>query len=419
MQQAPMTPTERAFRLDQADPAPAAGKFHLPGGRAYLMGNSLGPLLRDSEADLLKAIESWKQQGIDGWTAGDPPWFTMAEELGALAARLVGAEATDVVVTNSTTVNLHQLLCTLLELRPGRTAVLADALAFPSDAYALQSHLRLRGLDPRTHLRLVPPGGDGLLDESQIIERMQPDVAMIVLPVVVYSTGQLLDVSRLTREARRREILIGWDCSHSIGAIPHALRELDADFAFWCGYKYLNGGPGSAGGLFLNRKHHHRPPGLAGWFSSDKARQFEMTRELLPAAGAGRLQIGSPNILSMVPLRASMQLLLDVGIETLRRRSLRLTDFMIEVLVESGLTRPDDPERLELVTPLEHPRRGGHLTLRHRHARQLCEGLKRRGVVVDFRNPDLIRAAPAPLYNTYGDCQRLVESLRQARSELR
>ncbi|MBC8103249.1 MAG: aminotransferase class V-fold PLP-dependent enzyme, partial [Cytophagales bacterium] len=227
------------------------------------------------------------------------------------------------------------------------------------------------------------------------------------LPAVVYTSGQLLPMESVTREARRRGIVIGWDCSHSIGAVPHALEDWGADFAFWCHYKYLNAGPGAVGGLFLNRRHHGRSPGLAGWFSSRKDRQFDMAHTLVPAEDAGALQIGTPHILSLAPLSGSLDVHHEAGSERLRTKSLALTDFLRRVV-----TAELSPFGVGFATPVEEERRGGHLALLHPAAAALSRALRREGVVPDFRPPNLIRLAPVALYTSFEDCWEAVRRLR-------
>ena len=231
----PTSPAER----DARDPlARFRSRFYVRPGTTYLDGNSLGLASRDAEAAVLAALDAWKANGIDGWLAAERPWFELGEQLGALQADLVGASPSEVVVTGSTTVNLHALVATFYRPSGKRSKILADALNFPSDIYALASQLRLRGLDPAEHLVLAP-SRDGLtLDEDDVIERMTDDVALVLLPIVLYRSGQLLDVERLTRAARERGIPIGWDGSHSVGVVPHRLHEWGADFAVWCSYKY-------------------------------------------------------------------------------------------------------------------------------------------------------------------------------------
>ncbi len=389
------------------DPAPFRDHFYLPDGLIYLDGNSLGPLSVEAERSLVALLSTWKRYGVEGWTTGEMPWFTLAEDLAGLVAPLVGAGADEVIVANSTTVNLHQLLATLYTPTPSRKSLLADALAFPSDIYALRSQILLRGGDPDIELALVP-ARNGLLEEQDIVARMTDEVQIALLPAVVYTTGQALDLRYLTAEAHRRGIIIGFDCSHSIGAVPHAFDSDGVDFAFWCHYKYLNAGPGATGGLYLNRNHFGKSPGLAGWFSSSKAHQFDMSHSLIPADHAGALQIGTPNILSMAPLKGALELFHLAGLESLRTRSLALTQYLME-LVDEELTA----DGVQIVTPREPSRRGGHVALRHPEAMRLSKALRMHGVVPDFRPPDIVRFAPAPLYNTFEECREAISRLKQ------
>jgi kynureninase len=344
-------------------------------------------------------LEQWKALAVEGWTAADPDWFTLAERVGAMTAELIGARADEVVIANSTTVNQHQLLATLFDPAAERRVVLADELNFASDIYALRSHLSLRGLDQNAALVLARSRDSVTLDEDDLIAAMTPDVQLALFPAVLYRSGQLLDLERLTREAHRRDILIGFDCSHSIGAVPHALDRWGVDFAFWCSYKYLNGGPGAAAGLYLNARHHGRAPGLAGWFGHRKETQFRLELDFEPAAHAGALQIGTPNILSIAPLVGTLPVFREAVMERLRRKSLQLTEYLIRLadhaLSEFGVT---------IVTPRQGERRGGHVALRHPAARALGQALRAQGVVPDFRPPDILRLAPAPLYVGFVDC---------------
>ena len=237
---------------------------------------------------------------------------------------------------------------------------------------------------------------------------MDDDVAVATFPAVVFTTGQLLDMLRLAAAARERGLAIGFDCSHSIGAAEHRLSEWGVDFAVWCTYKYLNAGPGATGGLYLNRRHHGAAPGLAGWFSSDKARQFDMASALTHAAHAGALQIGTPNILSMAPLLGSLKLLEEAGIERLRRKSLAQTRFLMDLAAELV-----EEHGFSFANPTCDERRGGHVALVHPEAFRICRALKSEGVVPDFRPPDIIRLAPSPLYTTFEECREAMLRLRR------
>lgn len=397
---------EHALHLDAADElAPFRQEFHL-GESIYLDGNSLGLLSRRAEKTLSEALDGWKERGIAGWTEGRRPWFYMAEEVGAMTAPLVGASPEEVVAAGSTTVNVHQLLATFYRPEGRRTKILATQLDFPSDIHALDSQLRLRGLDPEKHLVRVGSRDGRTIEEEDIVTAMTDDVALVFLPTALYRSGQLLDAERLTGAARERGIPIGFDAAHSVGAVPHFLPAWGVDFAVWCGYKYLNGGPGAAAGLYVNRRHFGCRPGLAGWFGSRKDRQFDMEHDLLPAESAGAYQIGTPNILSLAPLLGSLELFAEAGIERVRQKSLGLTRYLME-RVEERL----DGMGFGIGTPREDHRRGGHVALEHEEAARICEALKASGVVPDFRAPNVIRLAPVALYASYHDVWQTVDTL--------
>jgi kynureninase len=252
------------------------------------------------------------------------------------------------------------------------------------------------------------PSRDGFnLNASDIIAAMTEDVQIAVLPAVLYASGQLLDIASLTAEAHRRGILLGCDCSHSIGAVPHHLNDWNVDFAFWCNYKYLNGGPGATGGLYLNRNHFSRLPGLAGWFGCRKEAQFDMSPIMEPAEGAGRLQIGTPNILSMAPLLGSLEMIEEAGIERMRAKSLALTAYLMQ-LIETEC----ESFGFTFANPREEDRRGGHVALVHPEAVRTCKALKAVNVIPDYRPPHIVRLAPIALYTSFMDCYEAVRRLR-------
>ena len=258
------TSLEYAKTLDAADKLAAfRDEFYLTKEMIYMDGNSLGLLSKRAEKSLLDLLNSWKTLGIDGWTEGDNPWFYLSESVGEKMAHLVGGLKNEVIATGSTTTNLHQLVATFYKPSGNKTKILADELNFPSDIYALKSQLTLKGYDPEEHLVQVKSADGRFLSEEAIIEAMTEDIALIVLPGVLYRSGQVLDMERLTAAAQERGIPIGFDLCHSIGAVEHSLHDWGVDFAFWCTYKHLNGGPGSVGGLFVHEKHFGTAPGLA------------------------------------------------------------------------------------------------------------------------------------------------------------
>ena len=398
---------EEAKALDAQDTlARFRERFYLPSNAIYFDGNSLGLLSKDSEAAVQKALAEWRDLAVLGWTQTQPAWMRLAETLSHKLAPLVGAEPDEVLVANSTTVNLHQLLSTLYNPRAERNQILTDSLIFPSTAYALKSHLALHGLDPAATLVVIEGSEKHTLEEGDIIAQMRGGVGMVLLSGVLYKSGQLLDMEHLTATAHERGILIGFDCAHSIGSVPHQFDTWGVDFAFWCHYKHINGGPGAVGGLYLNRRHFQRAPGLAGWFGSRPDRQFEMSLEFDHAVGASGLQIGTPAILSMAPLAGSLQIFEEAGIENIRRKSLGLSSYFRKITetfaAEFGL---------RCITPSEDNRRGGHATYEHPRAAQILDALGRVGIVIDFRPPNLIRFAPTALYNTFEECYRVANAL--------
>lgn len=401
---------ERAEALDRRDPLRAfRDRFYVRTDRIYLDGNSLGLASRDAEAAVLAAIEDWKLRAIDGWTTGERPWFYLAEELGAMQAELMGARPEEIVVTGSTTVNLHALVATFYQPTPARHKLLADVLNFPSDIYALQSQVRLRGEDPARSLVLVASRDGRTIEEDDLIAAMTDEVALAVLPAVLYRSGQWLDVPRLTRAARERGILVGFDCSHSAGAVPHQLHDWEVDFAFWCNYKYLNGGPGAVGSLFVHERNFWRRPGLAGWFGNRKETQFDLALEFDPAATAGAWQIGTPPVLGAAALSGSLKMFAEAGIEAVRAKSLAQTSYFIEL---ANAILADEPYGFTVGTPRAPERRGGHVALEHPDAVRICKALKARGIVPDFRYPNVIRLAPIPFYTTYAELWQTIQTIK-------
>lgn len=399
---------EFARKLDQEDDINHyRQEFYIPANTIYMDGNSLGLLSRRAELAVLNLLDSWKNFGIDGWTKGEHPWFHLSEKLGEMCAPLIGAMPEEVIITGSTTTNLHQLIATFYKPQGKKTKIVVDELNFPSDLYAVSSQLSLHGKSPEEDIVMVK-GKDGLLLEEDIIEAMTEEVAMIVLPSVLYRSGQILNIKKLTDEAHKRDILIGFDLCHSIGAIPHFLDEWGVDFAFWCTYKHLNGGPGSVGGLYTNQKHLGKSPGLAGWFGSRKEKQFDLEIFMTPAGQAGSFQIGTPHILSAAPLLGSLEIFGEVGIHKIRSKSEQLTEFM-RILIENELSNFE----FTIITPSEREQRGGHLFLMHKEAARICKALKSRNIIPDYRPPNGIRLAPVALYNTFEEVWKTVNILKE------
>jgi kynureninase len=404
------TSEDYAHILDLEDPlAKFRERFYVPEKTIYVDGNSLGLLSADSERSIHRVLDEWKTLGIKGWLEAKPPWFYFAEELGSMCARLVGAEAEEVVATGTTTVNIHSLANTFYQPEGNRKKILADELTFPTDIYALRSVVRLRGMNPHRDLVLVPGEEGRFLNEDQITEMMNNNVALVFLPSVLYRSGQLLDMQQLTKEAHKRGIPIGFDCSHSVGVVPHHFDKWDVDFALWCSYKYLNGGPGGTAFVYVNKDHFDREPALAGWFGYVKEKQFDLCISFEHSKSAGGWQISSPPILSSAPLEGALKIILEAGIDAIREKSLKLTSYLI-YLIDKLLSR--NPYDFTIGTPRELERRGGHVSVEHTEGMRISEALRAKGVVSDFRPPNVIRIAPIPLYNTYHEVWEIVQHLK-------
>jgi kynureninase len=403
---------KRALEMDEQDLlAVFKNRFYTSEDSLYMDGNSLGLCSKDAEDSVSRVMGEWREKAIGGWLEGNPPWFELSEHAGAKAAKIVGAEPDEVILAGTTTTNLHTLVATFYHPDRDRYKILADPLNFPSDLYAIKSQVALRGLDPKDALIMPTAVSDRYLDEDEIVAKMDDGVCLILLPSVLYRSGQLLDMKFLTREANLRNIPIGFDCSHSAGVIPHRFDKWGVDFAFWCSYKYLNGGPGSTAYLYVNKRHFGKVPALAGWFGCDKSRQFDMDPVFYPARTAGAWQISTPSIISSAAAEGGLQTVLDAGIDRIREKSLRLTGFFME-LVDKYLS--DSPYGFEVGNPREDHRRGGHVALEHpEEALRINEALKERNVIPDFRPPNVIRIAPVPLYTSFHDVWRVASHLKE------
>ena len=371
--------------------------FALPEG-IYLDGNSLGLMPHSAREAVLRRLGEWQTRAVSSWD----DWFGLAESLSPAVARLLGAFPREVIATGSITANLHALLSTLYRPSGVRRHLLATALDFPTDLYALRSWAALHD----TELRLIKSRDGQTIHEDDLLSALGLDTALVLLPTVLYRSGQRLDMARLSALVHEAGALVGWDAAHSIGAMPHDLHESGADFAVWCHYKYVNGGPGAPGGLFLHERHHALMPALRGWWGNDKASQFEMTAQFRPASGAGAYQQGTPPILALAALEGALEVFEGLDLAELRARSLSLTDTLIH-LADTRL-----PE-LRVLTPRDQARRGGHVSLSHPDARALSAALRSRQIIADFRAPDVLRLAPVALYNTEAELEETVRVLRE------
>lgn len=380
--------------------------FYINENSYYMDGNSLGLLSKRAEESLLSILNDWKRSGIEGWASGERPWFYLSEMIGRKMAGLVGGDTSEVLATNSTTTNIHQTVRTLYKPTKDKYKILVDDLNFPSDIYACQSVLEDYGYEDG--LVKVPSKDGHTLETEKIIKRMDESIALILLPAVLYRSGQILDMEKLTKCAHDKGIIIGFDLCHSIGAIPHELSDWGVDFAIWCTYKHLNGGPGSVAGVYVNKKHHHLGVSLKGWFGNNKETQFDMVHDFDQAQDISQYQIGTPHVFSLAPLLGALELFEEAGIGRIRAKSLALTDFMLEMM-DNELKSYD----IEIVSPRAHDERGGHILIGHEKAAGINEALKSKGVIPDFRAPSYVRIAPVAMYNSFEDVYHTVRILKE------
>jgi kynureninase len=402
--------------LDAADPlASIRERFIIPGDaigrpRAYLAGNSLGAQPRDAAAAVAAELERWGSLAVDGWFAGDRPWLDAERALAEMTGRIVGARVAEVTTANTLTVNLHLLMASFY--RPGgrRSAILVDAPVFPSDRYAVDSQLRHHGLDPETELIVIGPrSGESVTrieDIEAAIHEHRNRLALTLLAGVNFATGQVLDIGRLTEAAHRAGAVAGWDLAHAAGNIPLALHDADVDFAAWCTYKYLNSGPGALAQLFVHERHagDARTPRLSGWWGNDPSTRFRMADRFEPGPGADGWRVSTPPILSLAPIGVSLAIFDAVGMDAIRRKSVALTAYL-EALIDALV--PD----VEIITPRDPERRGAQLSIRVDEPEARLAALAEHGVVGDVREPDIIRLAPAPLYDSWHDAWRAAHAL--------
>jgi kynureninase len=417
-------PSAEALARDAADPlAPLRARFRLPLGpdgrtATYLCGHSLGPQPDGAAAAVREVLEAWATLGVRGHHEGHQPWLRYHEQFAAGLAALVGAAPRDVVAMNTLTVNLHLMLAAFYRPTARRHRILIERGAFPSDRHAVVSQLRHHGRDPATSLIEVGLADAAApLDTDELVAAIDAagdTLALVLLPGVQYLTGQRLDLATVSAAARRVGARVGWDLAHAIGNVPLALEASGADFAVWCHYKYLCAGPGAVGGAFVHPRHADEPdlPRLTGWWGHELATRFLMAPDHAPTPGADGWQLSNPPILSLAPLGAALELYREAGMERLRAKSLSLSA-LARARIEA-LCAP----RVRIVTPRADAERGCQLSLRlaggadagrRAHARLL-----RDGVICDWREPDLIRIAALPLYNTHAEVERAIALLAAA-----
>ena len=416
------TAETEALTLDAGDPLAALrDEFLIPRNadgseQVYFCGNSLGLQPRAVRAALIDELDDWHNLGVEAHFHGKHPWMPYHQFVREDLAAVVGALPHEVVAMNSLTVNLHLMMVSFYRPTADRHAILIEKNAFPSDQHAVASQIRFHGMEPATSLvELAGDEASGTLSQDAILRAIDEHgsrIALVLLPGVQYLTGQAFDLAEITRAARRKGCRVGFDLAHAAGNLHLQLHEADCDFAVWCSYKYLNAGPGAVAGCFVHERHaRENLPRFAGWWGHEQDSRFQMRPEFVPAPGADGWQLSNPPILALAPVRVSLEIFRRAGMAALRAKSIALTAYLDELIREHAA------DVLDIVTPQAADRRGCQLSLRVKGPRDagraLHDHFRARGIVVDWREPDVMRAAPTPLYNRRIDCLRFVRAVRE------
>lgn len=393
-------------------------RFHFPvindKKAIYFCGNSLGLQPKSARYLFEKELADWARWGVEGHFHAEKPWFSYHKQFAASLARIVGAQEDEVVAMNSLTVNLHLLLISFYKPDARRFKIIVEAGAFPSDQYALETQARMHGLDPeKAIVALAPREGEHCLRDEDVLEAIEAhgaELSCVMMGGVNYYTGQLYDMEAIARKAHEVGALAGFDLAHAIGNVPLSLHDWGVDFACWCSYKYLNSGPGGVGGAFVHEKHGNDPHTfrLAGWWGNEESTRFKMQEGFEPAKGAAGWQMSNAPVFNMVAHAASLDIFDKISVDLLRKKSLALTAYLSSLLE----LVPHLP--FTVITPSESHRRGAQLSLLfEERGREVFEALTDAGIIVDWREPNVIRIAPVPLYNSFTDVYRLFEVLGQ------
>jgi kynureninase len=414
-----------AQELDAKDPLKNfRDKFYFPNFHEktvrYFTGNSLGLQPKSAHKYIQEELDAWAMYGVEGHFLAKRPWFSYHENLTKMAANVVGALPQEVVVTHSLTTNLHLLMVSFYQPKGKRTKILCEAKAFPSDQYALESQVRFHGLDLKEHLiEVFPREGEQLIREEDIlskIEELGDELAMVMIGGVNYYTGQLFDMEKITKAGHKVGAIVGFDLAHAAGNINLKLHDWGLDFAAWCGYKYLNSSPGGVSGMFVHERHANRPElvRFAGWWGHDKSTRFLMEPGFQPMPGAEGWQLSNAPVLGMAAHLASLEIFEEAGMDRIGEKRDLMTAYL-EFIIDDISEKNKERCTFELITPRDKTKRGAQLSIMALgQGKALFNALSDLGVVADWREPNVVRVAPAPLYNSFEDCYWFGQLLEQA-----
>ena len=394
-------------------------QFHIPKDKygndwMYFTGNSLGLQPKTTQKYIKQELDDWANYGVEGHFEGETPWMPYHEFLTEKMAKIVGAKPLEVVIMNTLTTNLHLLMVSFYRPTPKKYKIVIESDAFPSDRYAVQSQLEFHGFDPDDGLiAWKPPKGEELLrieDLEKIVSDQGDEIALLLIGGVNYYTGQFLDLKRIAQIGHEKDCVVGIDLAHGAGNVSPELHHSGVDFAAWCTYKYLNSGPGSLAGLFVHERHatNKSLPRFAGWWNHNKETRFNMRQPFDVMSGAEGWQLSNPPILSMAAIRASLDMFDEVGMNALREKSEKLTGYF-EFLINQI-----DSKSIKIITPSNPKERGCQLSIQVKNAdKRLHKKLTENNVITDWREPDVIRCAPVPMYNSFQDVFKMVEILKK------
>ena len=407
-----------AQQMDAQDPLRSfQNRFHFPKHHnkrvIYFCGNSLGLQPKNTEGVIKAELDYWRKNGVEGWFAGEKPWLSIHNDMSELAAPIVGAKPEEVVVMNTLTVNLHLLMVSFYRPTAKRFKIVMEAGAFPSDQYAVESQVRFHGFDPKEAIIEVNPrGGEDCLrieDILQVIDNQGDTLALVLFGGINYYTGQFYDLAKITEGGHRVGAKVGFDLAHAVGNVPLRLHDWGVDFAVWCGYKYLNSGPGSVAGAFIHEKHFNDEtmPRFAGWWGYNEAKRFKMESGFEPMYGAAGWQISTAQVIPLAMHRASLEIFKEAGgIDVLSKKTQKMTDFLAFVLGQSS-------HNFKIITPSVSIERGSQLSiLTDENGKKLFDFLASNGVICDWREPNVIRLAPVPLYCSFEEVWRVGQLMK-------
>lgn len=414
-----------AQEQDQKDPLAAfRNEFIFPSFHEkpviYFTGNSLGLQPKSTSSYIQKELDSWGKYGVEGHFHGENPWYSYHELLTDKTAKVVGALPTEVVVTHSLTTNLHLLMVSFYQPKGNRTKIISEAKSFPSDRYALESQIKFHGLSvEETLIEVAPRAGEHLIREEDILAKIAEvgdELAMVMIGGINYYTGQLFDIKKITAAGHAVGAFVGWDLAHAAGNVNLSLHDWDVDFAAWCTYKYMNSSPGGVSGMFVHKKHEYKPelPRFAGWWGYNKETRFAMEPGFDPIKGAEGWQLSNAPVLGMAAHLASLDIFDRATMDAIGKKRDLLTAYL-EFIFNDISTRNSEKVTFEIITPKAISERGSQLSiLLHGKGKSLFDYLSEQGVIADWREPNVIRIAPTPLYNSFEDCFQFGQILEAA-----